>query len=149
MPDITTVWGTANSRGDWALAGAMLESGNDLQTAYFISIFSDRMAQPGDVIPDGSNDRRGWIGDAGSKYPIGSRLWLLDRAKATQKTANLARTYVTEAVQWLIDDKVVARHAVTVKWIARNALGIWITAYKPDGTTHPAFYWAWQQLGAN
>ena len=149
MTDITTIWDTANARGDWALAGAQLQSGNDLQTAYFISIFSDRQAQPGDVIPDGTNDRRGWIGDSGQKYPIGSRLWLLDRAAATQKNANLARAYVTEAVQWLLDDGVVAKHVITVQWIAKNALGIWIQAYRPDGTKYPTFNWVWQQLRTN
>ncbi|MHB9833817.1 phage GP46 family protein [Paraburkholderia terrae] len=146
MSDTSTVWDTANSRGDWVLAGAQLLTGNDLETAYLISLFTDRQAQPGDVIPDGSNDTRGWIGDVGQKYPIGSRLWLLERAKATPQTLNNARTYVTEAVQWLVDDKVVSKHDITVQWIASGQLGIWIQAYRPDGSKFPAFSWVWKGI---
>ena len=151
MSDITTVWDTANSRGDWVIVpvspgapGGVLLSGSDLETAYLISIFSDRQAQPGDVIPDNTGDPRGWIGDAGQPYPIGSRLWLLERAKQTPQTLNRAKTYVTEAVQWLLDDKVVARHVITVQWVKAGMLGIWIQAYRPDGTKYPAFAWVWQ-----
>lgn len=147
MTDTATIWDVANSRGDWALSGAMLLTGQDLETAYLISIFTDRIAQPGDVIPDETNDARGWIGDAGAKYPIGSRLWLLARATKSQKTMNRARAYVNEAVQWLLDDGVVARHDITLAWIQGASgtwgLGIWIQAYRPDGTKFPQFNWVW------
>lgn len=150
MTDTTTVWDVANARGDWALSGAMLKTGQDLQTAYLISIFSDRRAQPGDVIPDGTNDARGWIGDVDEKYPIGSRLWLLERSIKSQQTMNRARTYVTEAVQWLLDDQVVAKHEITLAWVQSAAgtwgIGIWIQAFRPDGTKYPAFSWVWGEF---
>ncbi|POR52749.1 phage gp46-like protein [Paraburkholderia eburnea] len=150
MTDTTTVWDTANARGDWTLSGAMLQTGSDLQTAYLISLFTDRVAQPGDVIPDGTADARGWIGDAGATYPIGSRLWLLDRATKSQQTMNRARTYVTEAVQWLLDDGVVSKHDITLAWVQGApgtwGIGIWIQAYRPDGTTFPQFNWVWGEF---
>ena len=86
MADLTIEWSEASNRGDLVLAGAALLMGLDLQTAMLISLFSDRQAAPGDVIPDGSNDPRGWWGD----NTIGSRLWLLSRSKQTQDTLQRA-----------------------------------------------------------
>jgi phage gp46-like protein len=147
MTDTTTVWDTANSRGDWVMSGALLQTGNDLQTALLISLFTDRIAAPDDVIPDGTNDPRGWWGDAGETVEIGSRLWLLQRAKQTQETLQRAYDYIVEALQWLIDDGVVAKFDVLVEWTKASELGAQVVAYKQDGSTvASAFTWAWNGI---
>jgi phage gp46-like protein len=147
MTDITTVWSIPDGRGDWAQAGASLLSGNDLPTAILISLFTDRRAAPDDAIPDGSRDPRGWWGDLGRSVPIGSRLWLLDRSKATTDVLNRAHDYVVEALQWLITDGVVAKFDLTVEWTRPNMLGIRIIAHQPDGKSVPFNYaWAWQGI---
>lgn len=147
MSDTTTVWDTANSRGDWQMSGAQLATGNDLQTAILISLFTDRMAEESDVIPDGTTDPRGWWGDAGQTVQIGSRLWLLSRAKQTQETSQRAYDYIVEALQWLIDDGVVAKFDVLVEWTKASELGAQVVAYKQDGSTSAtAFTWAWQGI---
>lgn len=145
MSDIATIW--SSTRGDWQQMGADLKSGNDLSTAVIISLFSDRQANADDVIPDGSGDPRGWWGDVG-QYMIGSRLWLLERAKRTQQTIALAQGYIEEALQWLIDDGVVAKFDVYVEWTQQHMLGAQVTAYRTDGTTQAMnFGWAW--IGTN
>ncbi|MDE3022268.1 MAG: phage GP46 family protein [Pseudomonadota bacterium] len=147
MSDISTVWNPAQGYGDFSIAGTQLQSGNDLQTAIFISLFSDRMANPDDVIPDGAGDPRGWWGDLGQDFPIGSRLWLLDRSKLTQSVANQARDYIQEALQWLIDDEVVASFDITTQIINSITLGAQIVAHKQDGTTVAIkFSWAWKNM---
>lgn len=135
MSDTSSVWVPALGRGDWVLLGSTLQTGNDLQTAMLISLFTDRIANEDDVIPDGSGDPRGWWGDAGEEYPIGSRLWLLGRAKHTDATAALARDYINEALAWFIADGVVVRFDIDVQWMASNQLGAAVTAYKQDGST--------------
>src|SRR5260370_260114 len=107
MSDTTIIWNPALGYGDWDMDGAQLVAGDDLLTAVYISLFTDRVASPDDVIPDGTQDPRGWWGDAGQDVLIGSRLWLLNRAKQTTETLNLAKDYITEALKWLIDDGVV------------------------------------------
>ncbi|ARK86036.1 phage GP46 family protein [Burkholderia pseudomallei] len=145
MTDTTTIWDTANSRGDWSMSGALLTTGNDLETAVLISLFTDRIAEPDDMIPDGSNDPRGWWGDEFSTVKIGSRLWLLQRAKQTQETLQRAYDYIVEALQWMIDDGVAAKFDVYVEWTAASELGAQIIAYKQDGSTVAnAYTWAWQ-----
>ncbi|MGC0155879.1 phage GP46 family protein, partial [Chromobacterium vaccinii] len=119
--DISTVW-VAGTHGDWVLAGSELLAGNDLQSAILLSLGTDREAGPDDVIPDGSGDPRGWCLDD-TVRPIGSRLWLLARAKQTRETAQRARDYIAEALQWLIDDGVVAKFDITTQWVAPSTLG--------------------------
>lgn len=144
MSDTTTVWDVANGRGDWQVSGAQLVTGNDLETAILISLFTDRMAEENDLIPDGTNDPRGWWGDAGEAVQIGSRLWLLDRAKQTQETLQRAYDYIVEALQWLIDDGVVAKFDVLVEWTRTSMLGAQVIAYKQDGSTVANSYsWVW------
>src|SRR5580698_7990374 len=115
MPDITLSWDSANNHADWVQAGAALMTGNDLESAIIISLFSDRIAAVGDTIPDGTNDPRGWWADG--DVLIGSRLWLLRRSKQIPATLQKAYDYIAEALQWLLDDQVVAQFDINVQWV--------------------------------
>lgn len=144
MADTATYWDTAQNRGDWQMSGPLLTAGDEIQTAMLISLFTDRMAEDGDVIPDGTGDPRGWWGDDGSTVKIGSRLWLLQREKQTQETLQRAYDYINEALQWLLDDGVVAKFDVLVEWTRTGQLGAQVVAYKQDGSTVASAYtWAW------
>src|SRR5471032_1816608 len=94
LSDIRTVWMRDMSCGDWLQVGASLDSGGDLETSILISLFTDREANLDDVILDGTNDPRGWVGDVDQAYKIGSRIWLLARSKQTQETLRLANDYI-------------------------------------------------------
>jgi phage gp46-like protein len=147
MSDTSTIWVRDLGRGDWHLTGANLQSGNDLETAILISLFSDREANPDDVIPDGTGDPRGWIGDIGQPYKIGSRIWLLARAKQTQETLRRANDYIAEALQWLIDDGVVARFDITTEWTRASMLGANVVAYQKSGAASALnFNWVWKAI---
>jgi phage gp46-like protein len=147
MPDISTIWNVSEGRGDWQMSGRDLASGNDLVTTIVISLFTDRQAQPDDALPDTSGDPRGWWGDLDATVPIGSRLWLLERAKQTNETLQRANDYVKEALQWLIDDGVVAAFDILTEWTRPGMLGVKVTAHRPDGTKIPLQYdWAWNGL---
>lgn len=147
MTDTTTTWNRDLSRGDWALSGVDLKTGSDLESAILISLFTDREANPDDDIPDGSGDPRGWVGDQDQPHKIGSRLWLLARAKQTTETLQRASDYIGEALQWLIDDGVVARFDITVEWTRPSMLGAQVIAYQPDGSaTALNFSWVWEAI---
>ena len=146
MSDTTTLWNIAGGYADWSLSGAGLQTGDDLRTAVLISLFTDRTAQLDDEIPDGSADPRGWWGDTGQAVPIGSRIWLLERAKQTPETLRQARDYAIEALQWLIDDKVVASFDINVEWTRRSVLGMRVVAHKPGGSQQTMdFSWTWNR----
>lgn len=147
MSDISTVWDVANSRGTWVISGGALQSGNDLQTAVLISLFTDRLATASDVLPDTTGDRRGWWGDLDQTVPIGSRLWLLSRSKLTPAVAVAAKGYATEALKWILDDGVAAVVTITTTITLPNMLGIQVVIQQSDGTTLALSYnWAWNQI---
>ena len=101
--NIALVWDDTRSRGDWQVRDGRLTTGNLLETAVTISLFTDRVAQPDYVAKDG--DRRGWWHDTFEGIPIGSRLWQLRRRKIANRQAliNEATDICREALQWLID----------------------------------------------
>lgn len=150
MVDISTVWVADEVRGDWQMSGADLASGNDLNTAAFISLFTDRVAGNGDTIPDGTTDPRGWWADnqpSGNTVAIGSRLWLLSRRKATQQTLNDATTYAREALQWMIDDGVAVSIDIVTQWQGLSFLAMQVTINRKNGTQVALNYkWAWDQV---
>ncbi len=147
MPDITLVWVAPEGRGDWVMAGPDLLAGDDLATAAYVSAFTDRQADAADPIPDG--DRRGWWGDDAPDR-IGSKLWLLRRAKATDDTLTKAKAYLDQAFAWMTEDKVASSVSVATSWLADAAvktLAAIIVIQRPDGTAlNLRFDWAWQEL---
>lgn len=130
---------------DLVLAGPDLSLCNELTTAVLISLMTDRRARPDDTIPDGS-DPRGWWADAMDGEQIGSRLWLLERARNLPEVLRLAEGYIKEALQWLLDDGV-ASSVTAVCSAARgckNTLDMLITIERP-GSQALQFKWryAW------
>lgn len=89
-----------------------------LTRAVYISLFSWRRAEIDDPVDD--DERYGWWGDS---FPmiandrIGSRLWLLRRAKLTNQTIGDAQLYAREALQWLLDDG----HILALEILAERA----------------------------
>lgn len=114
---------------DLAIDDNGLMVGESLETAVIISLFSDRLAAADDLLPDGSDDRRGWWGDAFAPvdgHLIGSRLWLLGREKQLTRVLKRAEEYAGEALQWLIADGIVTRVAVTASVAPGNLLALQI-----------------------
>ncbi|WP_315710945.1 phage GP46 family protein [Brenneria uluponensis] len=117
-----------------------------LTRAVAISLFTWRRAGPDDDV----NSVMGWWGDS---YPtrqndrIGSRLYQLRREKLTNKTPMKAREYIIEALQWLVDDEVIAHVDVSTERTDVNSMYAAVTLYKQDGTAIAlAFDDLWREL---
>src|SRR5262249_44372254 len=120
----------------------------------------DGSAWPDDLLPDGTDDRRGWWGDHGPvgddpappEGPLGSRLWLLVREKATEETRGRAELYAPQALEGMTPDRAAARVDVRAAWLDRvghppGTLGLRVRILRYDGTIYDsAFAWAWEQL---
>jgi phage gp46-like protein len=145
--DIRVIWDNTQALGDWGLATGDVETGQDLETACLVSLFTDRAATPDFIPTDGTTDRRGWWADTYTDRPLGSNLWQLERAKKTRDTLGLARRYALDALQWLIDDGVARSILCNTGWLGPNMLGIAVAIIKPDGTASRfMFGWAWTGL---
>jgi phage gp46-like protein len=143
MTDIATVIVLDQASGatsiDWVMNGPDLASEDGLQGALLRSIFTDRLANDDDEMPDAivgdpAPDRRGWWGDTppdGSAAVLnGSRLWLMKRAAPSPTNARRAELYIREALQWLIDGGVAGRIDVATSWLAPDTLQIIVTVYR-------------------
>lgn len=147
MSDIATVLIDSSGQADWSISDGALASGDDLSSAVFISLFSDRQAEASDDLPDTSGDRRGWWGDLDESAKVGSRLWLLSRSRLDDAVAKDAVTYAKEALKWLIDDGVATSVSVAATRSDRKLLTLRVIITKRDGTTASLSYaWAWDQL---
>jgi len=101
-------------------------------TPVLISIGLDRRAALDDPLPAGRtvflapasfSERRGWPGDAldPAGERIGSRLWLLDRAKANDTTLQLFTMWLEEALAWA-EPETGEPPEIEVQWAARQTL---------------------------
>lgn len=117
-----------------ATGGADLELDEGLEAAVLISLFTDRRAAEGDVLPDNGDDRRGWWGDAlpvVAGDQVGSKLWLLRREKQTQAALGRAAQYARESLAWLVEDQVATSVAVTATAPAPGVLQIDVAVQRP------------------
>ena len=121
---------------DWLVApSGALASDDDLATAFRIALLTDRRALADDELPDDGDDLRGWWADLEAEeiwngWPIGSRLWLLGRAKITAETVARAEQYCQEALQPFIGRRIVSRIDIVLERIGQASIGGTIMAYR-------------------
>lgn len=119
--------------------------GDDLLTALLLSLGADRRAEDDDGIPDGTEDKRGWWGDQFAETEgdkIGSRRWLLDRAKNESNLPALLETYDREALAWLLEDKVARQVDVAVVADGERLLED-VVIWRPGAEDPATFKFAW------
>ena len=122
---------------DLAIQGADIATDEGLRTAVLVSLFTDRRANDDDVIPDGTDNRRGWWADAWPEVDgdlEGSRLWLLSREKQLPDVLQRAKEYGEEALAWLIDDGIALTVTVSAEWAASGVLGLRVEIQLADGS---------------
>jgi phage gp46-like protein len=115
-------------------AGGNIETDELLNTAVVISLFTRRRALPDDILPEPGGDRGGWWADSYPDVPgdlLGSRLWLLNRSKATQTVINQAKVYTIECLKWLVDDGIAAAVNVEVERQPDDRLAFRVEIVKP------------------
>jgi phage gp46-like protein len=147
MPDVRLVQNTEFPKYsvtvDWSLrADGTLDDTQALASAIIVALGTDRLAQPGDILPDpDETDRRGWWGDFDSEeiwdgWPIGSRLWLLQREKITGPGARRGPTtvrvenYIREAIQPFLDRRIGSHMEVEATRVGRERIDALVKIYR-------------------
>jgi phage gp46-like protein len=125
--DIALDWNAAQAIADLAILQNDLKPEEGLRSAVLLSLFSNRY--------DPETDAGGWWGDlvpvvAGDL--MGSRLWLLARAKRTPEVLELAKNAAQEALQWLVDDLVASSVDVVAEFFTAQGLGLTVTISRPN-----------------
>lgn len=144
MSDIKLAFGSLG--GDVVLQGLDLARDDGLETAIVISLFTDRRCSA-DQLPDNETDQRGFWGDAFGTLAgdqTGSLLWLLAREKTINAVLARAKDYATDALSWLIEDRVAAAVEIETEYLRRGVLAIYGRVIKPNGDALPFRYeYAW------
>lgn len=110
---------------------------DDLLRSVIISLFTWRRANKDD---ETDGQKMGWWADAFARAQndkIGSRLWLLSRAKMTNDTVNRAREYAQEALQWMKDDGVALRIDVATERRDAGGMSMSLMIHRNDGSVVP------------
>lgn len=145
--DIGLFWSNSLFRADLAILNGDFAVDNGLHTAVIVSLFTDRQARRGDVIPDGLGPR-GWWGTAFLPFEIGSRLWLLKRSVMTQAVLNAAQDYAMEALQWMIDYGVAGSVAVQATATGLHSMNLEIVITQKGSSTTYNETWNSMRLAA-
>ena len=107
-----------------------------------ISLYSDARSGDDDKIPDTSEDRRGWWGDALNEAGDvdGSLLWLDSRLKLMSTTLVLLEEHARKALQWMIDDGVAKEIKITVATISAIESALAVVVVRPDNSVEKFRY---------
>ena len=111
---------------DWLMTPLhQIADGASLQSAMIIALGTDALAGVSDELPGlDDTDRRGWWGDMDAEeiwggWPVGSKLWLLQRTKITGPmskegdTVAKADEYTRAAMNPFVDNKIASQIDVT------------------------------------
>ena len=151
-PDIVTF--------DWLQTPTgLIDETEQLASAFMVALNTDAIADPTDVLPDPRDtNRRGWWGDLDAEsiwggWPIGSKLWLLTRAKILDNTARegdtviRAQRYIKAALAPFITKGICTQITVDVFQKNDHRLNVRIVAYRgPKATIQLEYSPLWSEL---
>jgi phage gp46-like protein len=146
---------------DWLLSDLnLLVDGLDLQSAMIVALGSDSLAGVSDVLPDlDATDRRGWWGDRDAEeiwngWPVGCKLWLLERAKITGSlsregsTVGRAISYTRAAMKPFTQQRIASRIDVTGEQIDTQRIDVGVMVYRgPQTAIELRYSELWDELG--
>jgi phage gp46-like protein len=128
---------------DWLQTSTgLLDETQQLASAVTVALNTDATADLNEILPDPrSDDRRGWWGDIDATtiwggWPLGSKLWLLTRAKivgmesSEGATTSRVQAYIMQALQPFIDNRICSQINVTVTQTGPASLAAQIILYR-------------------
>lgn len=148
--DIRLTYDVYDQYVDFILADRDVERDPGLETAVMITLLTDKLADEEDDLPDDSGYRGGWFGDSipvVEDYKMGTKLWLLQRAKTVSEIPARAKEYLKDGFQWMIDDEIVQAVNISVerRRDLKTTLAFTLSFVKPEGVTiFYKFYYNWE-----
>jgi len=145
---------------DWLLLDdGTLDETQALATAVIVALGTDRLASPNDILPDpDSTDRAGWWGDMDAEelfngWPIGTKLWLLKRAKIVgpedPEGATVIRVeqYIREAIKPFIDMRIASSFDVEAWRVGKERIDALVVIYRgPKAPVELRFQVLWDEI---
>jgi phage gp46-like protein len=146
---------------DWSLLpDGTLDDTQALATAVCVALGTNALASDQDILPDpDSKDRCGWWGDLDAEliwngWPIGSKLWLLRRAKVNSASSREGSTlvrvenYIRDAIQPFVDHKVCTNFAVWATRVDKQRIDALVRLYRgPREPVELQYQILWDNMG--
>ncbi len=138
MRELVFKYDKSTGEFDLSILNWDFETDDGLESAILISLFSE--ARVGvDELREGETELKGFWADQivpSEERSTGSKLWLLDRGKATDEALEQARDYCIEALQWLVDDGIASSVDAEATYLARrrDTMQIEIQITRPDSS---------------
>lgn len=126
--------------GDIALGDTDLLIDESILSVVLVSLFCDANAD--DLLP---GERRGYWADEDPQRPVGSLLWFLERAKATQETQARARDAAEESLRWMVDEGIAERIIVTARYERFDFLRLDIEITRGSAQRYQSLWDAFQE----
>ena len=120
---------------DIVVKNGEIQKDESLKSAILISLFTDARCEITEL-PTGESERSGFWGDAVFGDKIGSKLWLLKRAKYSNDTLIQAKQYAQDALKWLITDGLVKDIQVEVSYDQKKGMDLKITIINKNNETN-------------
>lgn len=161
MPDIQLVPVTSPIvTFDWLQTPTgLIDETQQLASAILVALNTDATADPSEVLPDPRDtNRRGWWGDLDAQkiwngWPIGSKLWLLARAKIVDNkaregaTVTRVETYIRSALRPFIDQGICSKITVDASQTSEKRISATITIYRgPKAAIQLQYQPLWSEL---
>jgi phage gp46-like protein len=133
MKDCKILWDNSTGVGDIGISNSDLQIEEGLETAVFMSLYTDQRAAE-DENTNFPLDKRGWWGDMleSNGDQVGSKLWLYEREKLTTKVIAQIKDAMYDCLQWMIDDGIVARIDIALEKQENNKLFTEIKLFRQD-----------------
>lgn len=113
---------------DLVVTSEDLARDHGLVSAIYVSLFSDGRAPAGELEP--GEDPRGWWAEGSERY--GSLLWRIERAKASTETAERARQAASDALAWVIEERIARAVDVEAAYVSRGLLRLSLRIHRGD-----------------
>jgi len=125
---------------------------NTLVSAATVMLLTDRRAtleeiSTANLFPKYPYDLRGWWGDTYRENPIGSKLWINRRRKATDVVLTQHIQYAQEALNPLVESGAAKRVIVNAEWTRRGVMVMSIQIVRPDDSvTQQTYTFLWTEV---
>ncbi len=147
---------------DWFIRETnILDEREELASSVRVALGTDALARKDEILPDpDSTDRRGWWGDMDAAeiwggWPIGTKNWLLTRAKITDavssegSTVGRAERYTLDALQPFVDNKIASSISVSAERTDVQTIEVHATIFRgPESEIDLRFQVLWEEDAA-
>ena len=121
-----------------------IESEDSFDSTLIVSLFTDARADENEVpVPE---DRRGWIGNLGYSFQIGSKLWLYSQSRVTPALVSAVRSEVQSALDFYVTDGLVKSIDVTAEMIG-SGVSFSVTINRHNSKVDTRYFELWNNTG--